>query len=111
MVSFVKGWFRLAVLEPSAHSTWAAVAAVSTSPAKERSAIVETQSSIWWAGKWKRQDGEERGAGWRDSASPGQLDKKPHTNFVVRGKSAFRTGKGVAGDKDETSSFCLIVRR
>lgn len=53
-------------------------------------------------------------AGWegKRSSLPGQLDKKPYTNFVVRGKSAFRTGNGVGGDKDETtSSFYLIARR
>lgn len=58
-------------------------------------------------------------AGWEGKRSslegfslPGQLDKKPYTNFVVRGKSAFGTGNGVGGDKDETTfSFYLIARR
>lgn len=32
-------------------------------------------------------------------------------DFVVRGKSGFRTGSRVGGDKDETSFLYLMVRR
>lgn len=58
-------------------------------------------------------------AGWEGKRSslegiilPGQLDKKPYINFVLRLKSALGTGNRVGGDKDETtSSFYLIARR
>lgn len=58
-------------------------------------------------------------SGWEGKKSslegfslPGQLDKRPYTNFVIKGKSTFKTGNRVGGDKDErTFSYYLIVSR
>lgn len=56
-------------------------------------------------GAWK----EEKAGGKEKQRFnlPGQLDKKPYTNFVVRGKSGFRTENRVGGDKDETSFLSI----